>query len=79
MTKPNLPKGFTCTQCGKEHEFDAYVYAHWDTLLGHTCDCGAEHGILRGVATFEPPEDAAPAPSATQNAGAALLMGALRV
>lgn len=47
---PDLPKGFTCSKCGKTHEFATYVYAHWDALLTHTCDCGQVHEIIRGRA-----------------------------
>lgn len=27
-------------QCGKEHEFGAWVAAHWNEALTHTCSCG---------------------------------------
>jgi len=47
-TKP-LREGFTC-ECGKEHKFPTYVYAHWRELLIHTCDvCGAKHEICAGA------------------------------
>jgi len=47
-----LPKGFPCSQCSKHHEFGAYVAAHWDTMLVHTCDgCGALHHVRQGIAT----------------------------
>ena len=39
-------KGFTCTQCKKYHPFDAYVYAHTNIELVHTCDCGKKHIII---------------------------------
>jgi len=45
-----IAKGFDCSACKKSHEFPAYVFAHWDTRLTHTCDCGARHVILRGKA-----------------------------
>ena len=49
MSKKELPKGFKCTTCNKEHIFPAYVYAHWDDLLIHTCDeCGAKHSVMCG-------------------------------
>ncbi len=48
----DMPKGFTC-ECGKFHEFGAYVAAHWDMILDHTCDqCGARHSVLKGSATL---------------------------
>lgn len=53
-TKPDsgMPKGFKC-ECGKEHEFGAYVYAHWDIELFHTCDnCGARHEVFQGNVTL---------------------------
>jgi hypothetical protein len=46
------PKGFTC-ECGKFHEFGAYVTAHWRDILHHTCDdCGAKHSVVCGFATL---------------------------
>lgn len=44
-----MPKGFAC-ECGKFHEFCAYVYAHWNIELVHTCTpgCGAKHGLRAG-------------------------------
>lgn len=49
MGKKELPKGFKCTTCNKEHTFPAYVYAHWDEELIHTCgDCGAKHIVMCG-------------------------------
>lgn len=37
--------------CGAEHKFPAYVYAHWTEELTHTCDkCGAKYSICRGHA-----------------------------
>lgn len=54
MTTPvpseKLAKSFTCS-CGKEHAFVPYVFAHWDVMLVHTCDCGALHHIRQGIAT----------------------------
>lgn len=46
-----LPKGFTCTKCRKEHRFSFYVYAHADESLEHTCTCGAKHRIRNFAAT----------------------------
>lgn len=52
MKRDTMPKGFKC-ECGTEHPFSAYVYAHWDIRLSHTCDeCGARHNILGGTATL---------------------------
>lgn len=48
--KNDEPKSFTCTKCGKEHAFAAYVFAHWRDELEHKCDCGARHAIQRGKA-----------------------------
>jgi len=46
-----LPKGFTCSWCGKFHLFDPYVYAHWRDVLVYTCDaCGARHKCVCGLA-----------------------------
>lgn len=49
--KEELPKGFAC-ECGKEHRFPLYVYAHWSNVLNFTCpDCGATYAIVRGYAS----------------------------
>ncbi len=42
-----LESGYTC-ECGKRHEFPPYVYAHWDTELVRTCECGRQRGVLKG-------------------------------
>jgi hypothetical protein len=46
---PNtLSAGYRCV-CGAEHRYPAYVYAHWDTFLTHTCDaCGAKTQVFEG-------------------------------
>lgn len=49
-----LPKGYKCT-CGKFNEYPAYVYAHWDIELVHTCDCGKIWTICEGEASEECP------------------------
>jgi hypothetical protein len=49
---PDLPKGYTCA-CGKEHRFPSYVYAHWDMLLTHTCECGRENEMVRGIVRIQ--------------------------
>jgi transcription elongation factor Elf1 len=47
-----LPEGFDCSGCKKFQKFGAYVAAHWDISLTHTCpDCGQQHNIIRGIAT----------------------------
>jgi transcription elongation factor Elf1 len=45
-----LPESYTCTRCQAVHELPMYVYAKWEELLFHTCNCGARHSLLRGVA-----------------------------
>ena len=51
MSSKQLPKGFNCTTCDTVHTFPAYVFAHWDEELHHSCDnCGAKHSILGGDA-----------------------------
>ena len=44
-----VPTVFTCKRCGIVHDIPAYVYAHWDERLTHTCGCGAKHTLLSGV------------------------------
>lgn len=50
MKPTELPKGYTCSTCGKEHAYPGYVYAHWRESLTHDCECGAKHTIFEGVA-----------------------------
>lgn len=44
-----LPTGFKCTSCETKHEFGGWVYAHWPDRLKHTCTCGQQHSVCRGV------------------------------
>lgn len=37
--------GYRC-ECGEEHEFPDYVYAHLETGIYHTCICGRKHRII---------------------------------
>lgn len=46
--KEKLPKGFKC-ECGKEHEFSVWVYAHWDDVVWNRCECGRQNTIQAGV------------------------------
>jgi hypothetical protein len=53
ITESGKPKGFHCHECKKYHEFDAYVFAHWQDRLTHECDvCGAKHAIRSGNVTM---------------------------
>lgn len=57
MKEDDLPKGFTC-ECGENHDFPAYVHAHWYEVLIHTCKkCQRQHRILRGRATLMSKDD----------------------
>ena len=47
-----LAKGYTCRKCKTEHKYPSYVYAHWDEVLDHTCECGAVHSIYQGSASM---------------------------
>lgn len=48
------PKGYKC-ECGTEHKFPVYVYAHWREELVHACEtCGNKHTIFMGRATLVP-------------------------
>ncbi|VVB52807.1 Uncharacterised protein [uncultured archaeon] len=47
MKKKTLPKSYKCA-CGKVHVHPAYLYAHWDEIITHTCDCGRKNDLLRG-------------------------------
>ena len=49
-TAGEITMTFKCRKCGKSHPFTMYVLAHWGDCLLHTCDCGAQHSIRRGVA-----------------------------
>ncbi len=46
------PGGSFACECGKTHVLSAYVCAHWDVALTHTCDCGRRRKVLRGVVTL---------------------------
>lgn len=39
------PAGFICTKCGKRNEFGAYVAAHYQEKLIHTCECGKRSSV----------------------------------
>jgi len=41
--------GYTCA-CERTHKYPAYVYAHWNDELTHTCECGRTATIQNGVA-----------------------------
>ena len=45
-----MKKAFDCTWCGKRHDFDLYVFAHWRDVLVHVCNCEAKHSIVCGTA-----------------------------
>lgn len=48
----SLPKSYQC-ECGTEHEFSSYVYAHWRDRLVSTCPvCRAVYHLRRGIATL---------------------------
>ena len=39
---------WTC-ECGKINSLGAYVAAHWDVKLIHTCECKRKHSVHRGI------------------------------
>lgn len=48
---PNfLPVGYICRHCQAENRYPAYVFAHWNTMLQHTCQCGELTDICMGRA-----------------------------
>lgn len=48
-----VAEGYTC-ECGTEHRFPSYVYAHWRDVIDHTCEtCGAVHSIVCGLVTLK--------------------------
>lgn len=49
LPENKLPTGFKCTSCDTKHEFGGWVYAHWPDRLKHTCPCGQQHSVCRGV------------------------------
>ena len=57
MSDRELPKGFTCEVCSKEHTFPPYVYAHWDEALCTTCECGTEYSVFKGRVFKESTEE----------------------
>jgi len=48
--KENLPKGFICMTCSKEHRYPPSLFAHWTIEVNFRCECGTEYAILRGNA-----------------------------
>lgn len=49
--------GYTCI-CGEVHKYPAYVFAHWDEELIHTCEkCGTKHDIYQGEASIHSDDD----------------------
>jgi len=49
----NLPRGYDCPNCSKTNKFVPYVYAHWNDLLTHTCECGQTHSLLAGEVHYD--------------------------
>ena len=46
------PGGSWACECGEVHILGAYVAAHWDVPLEHTCSvCGCKRQVLSGVLT----------------------------
>ena len=43
----DLKKGYVCG-CGKYNRFTAWVYAHMNIKIRHTCECGRTNILLRG-------------------------------
>lgn len=43
--------GHNCATCKMAHRWPAYVFAHWDMPLQHTCDCGEVSQLLSGTVT----------------------------
>lgn len=43
-----MARRFKCA-CGKEHLLGAYVAAHWNELLTHSCECGRKNYVRGGV------------------------------
>ena len=54
-SKEDIIKGYICEglHCGRYHKFPAYVYAHYDIELIHTCECGAKNVICCGEVTLQ--------------------------
>lgn len=49
IKKERMAAGFDC-ECGVHHPFSAYVCAHWDERLEHTCSkCKRVHTMRKGV------------------------------
>lgn len=63
MSADKLTKGYTC-KCGKFNLFSLWVFAHWDELITHKCECGRTAHIRRGFAR----KFTKPAPAGGENA-----------
>ena len=40
-------------ECGADHMFPSYVFAHWEVELIHKCECGRSNVICRGKVKIE--------------------------
>jgi hypothetical protein len=49
--KIKLDEPWKC-ECGKLHELNGYVAAHWREGLTHRCECGRKHSLCNGVLTL---------------------------
>ena len=47
--------GYRC-ECGADHMFPSYVFAHWEVELIHKCECGRSNVICRGKVKIEKKE-----------------------
>lgn len=47
-SRSEIPRSYKCPKCGKDHTFPAYVYAHFDESIVHTCECGEKNEIIKG-------------------------------
>jgi len=47
-SKSGMTKAFECG-CGKEEVLGSYVFAHWNDVLYHNCECGRRNKLRSGV------------------------------
>lgn len=43
-----LTEKYVCRSCAATHQFPAYVFANWQSVVTHACECGAKTDLQRG-------------------------------
>lgn len=49
LSKKKNEIGHICSECGREHLWPPYVFAHMHHIITHSCECGIKSEIHEGV------------------------------